>query len=189
MNIGWDKFMHFITGLGTGIVFWWVLEQYARLGSRLINPIVFLIMLIWGASGLFFLRQLGIPILSHTYFYMAIPDWDIPLYRWLGWRLLIHRSWLFHSVLIPMSGLALWLWINRTITTLTQSQKTLNNLLRDCAMGLSVGICAHLFWDALLSSTKQGFYIYGFNSPISYLWLIANCLIGLSIPLLITKEL
>ncbi|MBE9079163.1 hypothetical protein IQ241_17970 [Romeria aff. gracilis LEGE 07310] len=188
MNIGWDKLMHFITGLGTGIVFWWVLERYARLGSRLINPIAFLIMLIWGASGLFFFRKLGVPLLSYTYFYMAFPDWDIPLYQWLGWRLLRHRSWLFHSALIPMGGFALWLWIAQ-ITALTQLQRALNNLLRDCAMGLSVGICAHLLWDALLSSTKRVFFVHGFNAPSSYLWLLFNCTIGLGVPLLIAKGL
>lgn len=188
MHISWDKLMHFITGMSLGIAFWWTLERYARLGSRLINPIAFLIMLIWGASGLFLFRKLSIPILSHTFFYMAFPDWDIPLYTALGWRFLIHRSWLFHSILIPIGCLALWGGISQQ-SILTQLQRTLNNLMRDCAMGLSVGICAHLLWDALLSSTKRGFFIHGFNVPTSYLWLMVNSVIGLGIPWLIVKNL
>jgi hypothetical protein len=188
MSIGWDKLMHLLTGLGLGITFWWSLERHARLGSRLLNPIAFLVMLIWGASGLFFFRKLGIPLLSHTLFYMAFPDWDIPLYQTLRWPILIHRSWLFHSTLIPMGLLGLWVWISQR-STLTPIQRTLNNLMRDCAIGLSVGVCAHLLWDALLSSTRRGFTIHGFNSPTSYLWLLLNGLIGLGIPWLIVKRL
>jgi hypothetical protein len=62
------------------------------------------------------------------------------------------------------------------------------NLLRDSAIGLSVGISAHLLWDALLSSTRRGFYIAGFGSSLSLLWLLANLLIGIGIPLLIARE-
>lgn len=180
--------MHFAVGLGFGIVFWGILERYLRLSAKLINPLCFLIMLIWGASGLFFFRQLDVPFLSHTFFYMAVPDWDIPLYRALRWPLLLHRSWLFHSVLIPMGGLGVWLWLSRQ-SQLTQRQPTLIALMRDCAMGLSVGMCAHLTWDALLSTFRRGFYIHGFSASVSYLWLVINVLLGLSVPWLIAKAM
>ncbi|HEY9877424.1 MAG TPA: hypothetical protein V6D29_03155, partial [Leptolyngbyaceae cyanobacterium] len=159
-----------------------------RTGSRLINPLCFLIMLIWGASGLFFFRKMGIPLLSHTFFYMAVPDWDIPLYRGTGLRFLIHRSWLFHSVLLPMGLLGLWLWFSQN-RTLSQFMRSLNNLMRDCAIGLSVGMCGHLLWDALLSSTRRGFYIHSWGSSASYLWLLINLAVGLGVPLAIAKNL
>ena len=180
----WDKLLHFGVGLAVGIAFWWVLERHARNGASTINPICFLIMLVWGASGLFFFRKLGIPILSGTFFYMAFPDWDIPLYQATGLRLLIHRSWLFHSVLIPIAILVGWVGFMQR-APLLQWQKTLANLVRDGAMGLAVGISAHLLWDALLSSTRRGFYIRGFSSATSYLWLFVNLAIGIGIPLLI----
>lgn len=141
-------------------------------------------MLIWGASGLFFFRKLGIPILSNTFFYMAFPDWDIPLYQATGLRLLLHRSWLFHSVLIPMVVLAGWLWFMQR-PGLATWQKSPANLVRDGAIGLSVGISAHLIWDALLSSTRRGFYIRGLGGTTSYLWLFVNLGLGIGIPLLI----
>ena len=183
-----DKLMHFGVGIATGLAFWWLLERYARQSANTINPICFLIMLVWGASGLFFFRKLGIPILSGTFFYMAFPDWDIPLYQWSGLRLLIHRSWLFHSVLIPTAVLGGWVWFMQR-PRLDLWQKTLANLVRDGAMGLSVGISAHLLWDALLSSTRRGFYIRGFSSSASYGWLLLNLAIGLGLPLLLAYSM
>ena len=179
-----DKLLHFGTGIAVGIGFWWFLERYTREAARTINPLIFLIMLIWGASGLFFFRKMGVPLLSGTFFYMAFPDWDIPLYDATGLLFLIHRSWLFHSVIIPMGMLGGWFWLSQR-QRLNQWQRTLTNLLRDSAIGLSVGISAHLAWDALLSSFKRGFYIRGFGGPASYLWLFANLAIGIGIPLLI----
>jgi hypothetical protein len=181
-----DKFMHFVVGLAVGSGFWWSLERHARPGVRLVNPLCFLLMLIWGASGLFFFRKLGLPILSHTLFYMAIPDWDIPFYHATRLRFLIHRSWLFHSVLIPMTLLSLWFWLSRILPRTTWKHQ-LNNLMRDCALGLSVGISAHLIWDALLSYTRRGFYIRGFGWAGSALWLGLNLVVGLGVPLLIVR--
>ncbi|PSN17965.1 hypothetical protein C7271_14990 [filamentous cyanobacterium CCP5] len=179
-----DKLLHFATGIAIGVGFWWCLERYAKPAARTINPLVFLIMLIWGASGLFFFRKLGIPLLSGTFFYMAVPDWDIPLYEATGLRFLIHRSWLFHSVILPMGLLGGWFWLSqRQLQSVWQ--RTFTSLLRDTAIGLSVGMSAHLMWDALLSSTRRGFYIRGFGGATSYLWLVFNLAIGLGIPLLI----
>jgi hypothetical protein len=118
---------------------------------------------------------------------MAFPDWDIPLYESTGLRFLIHRSWLFHSVLIPMGMLGIWLWLSRQ-SSVSRGRRTVVNLWRDCAIGLSVGISAHLVWDALLSSTRRGFYIHGFGSSFSWLWLLANLAVGLGVPWLIALQ-
>ncbi|MEM6521901.1 MAG: hypothetical protein AAF722_21520 [Cyanobacteria bacterium P01_C01_bin.70] len=182
-----DKLLHFAIGLAVGTLFWWLLERYSRAAARTINPITFLIMLVWGASGLFFFRKLGIPFFSHTFFYMAIADWDIPLYKATGLKFLIHRSWLFHSVIIPVGLLSVWIGLSRQPLK-TSLQRWFNSLLRDCAMGLAVGISAHLLWDAMLSSTRRGFYIHGFSSSLSWLWLLGNLAIGLGLPLIIARQ-
>lgn len=184
MNSFIDKLIHFVVGLAAGAGFWWLLERYAREGVRRINPIWFLVMLIWGASGLFFFRKLQIPVLSHQLFYMAIPDWDIPLYNWTRLRFLIHRSWLFHSALLPTAMLLTSLWLLNSINVLSKSRRWLPRL-RDGAIGLSVGMSAHLLWDALLSSTKRGFRIYGWNNSASLTWLVLNLILGFGIPLLV----
>jgi len=181
-----DKLLHFVVGVAVGMGFWYLLERYARPASRIINPIIFVIFLIWGASGLFLFRKLSIPLLSHQMFYMAFPDWDIPIYNATRLRFLIHRSWLFHSVLIPVTFGWLWFWL-RQKSGLNHLQKFGLDLLRDGAIGLSVGISAHLAWDALLSSTKRGFYIHGFDGTTSFLWLLLNIAVGIGGPLLLAK--
>jgi len=183
MYLSTDKLMHFVVGLAVGVGFWQLLERYAKGGVRRINPIWFLIMLIWGASGLFFFRKLHIPVLSNDFFYMAVPDWDIPLYNWTGLRFLIHRSWLFHSALFPIGLLLFSLWgMNRRQSA---SISPVWKWLRDGAMGLSVGISAHLIWDALLSETKGGFMIFGWNHFTSLAWLALNLILGLGIPFVV----
>lgn len=173
--------MHFVVGIIVGAVFWRLLEHYAIIGIRRINPIWFLVMLIWGASGLFFFRKLNIPVLFHDFFYMAVPDWDIPLYNWMRFRFLIHRSWLFHSVLLPIGLLLISFWgINRSFIW---------KWLRDAALGLSVGIAAHLIWDALLSETKAGFMINGWNHSTSLAWLILNLILGFGVPFVIIRAM
>lgn len=142
-------------------------------------------MLIWGASGLFFFRKLHIPVLSHQFFYMAVPDWDIPLYNWTRLRFLIHRSWLFHSALFPLSLLILSWWGMKRSRSHSGNAHQWWQWLRDAAMGLSVGMSAHLIWDALLSSTKRGFAIFGWNHFDSLAWLVLNLILGLGIPFLI----
>ena len=181
-----DKLLHFAIGLG--VLFWAALERHHRSAARVINPLVFLIMVVWGASGLFLFRKLGIPLLSHTAFYMAVPDWDLPLYKLTRLRFLIHRSWPFHSVLIPLLLLGLWLWLSRQ-PGWHRWQRIGLSTLRDGAIGLSVGMSAHLIWDALLSSTRRGFYIHGFSSGTSLLWLLVNVALGLGVPWLIAGAL
>jgi hypothetical protein len=184
MYLSTDKLMHFVVGVAVGVSFWQLLERYAKVGVRRINPFWFLIMLIWGASGLFFFRKLHLPVLSNDFFYMAVPDWDIPLYNWTRLRFLIHRSWLFHSALLPIGLLLISLWgMNRRQSA---SHRPAWKWLRDSAMGLSVGISAHLIWDALLSETKVGFIINGWNHSISLAWLALNLILGFGVPCLVT---
>lgn len=183
MYLSTDKLMHFVVGVAVGVGFWQLLERYAKAGVRRINPIWFLLFLIWGASGLFFFRKLQIPVLSNDFFYMALPDWDIPLYNWTRLRFLIHRSWLFHSVLFPISLLLISLWgMNRSQSL---SYGPVWKGIRDAAIGLSVGISAHLIWDALLSETKVGFIINGWNHPTSLAWLALNLVLGLGVPFVV----
>jgi hypothetical protein len=183
MYLSTDKLMHFVVGVAVGVGFWWLLERYAKVGIRRINPIWFFVFLIWGASGLFLFRKLHIPVLSNDLFYMAIPDWDIPLYNWMRFRFLIHRSWLFHSALLPLGSLLISLWgMNRRHSLSNRHRWT---WLRDAAIGLSVGISAHLIWDALLSETKAGFMIRGWNHSTSLAWLALNLILGFGVPFLV----
>lgn len=176
-----DKWMHLVVGLAIGGSLWWAIERFFPASARRLNPLAFTLMLVWGASGLFFFRLLGIPVLSGQLFYMAVPDWDIPLLQWTGWSFLAHRSWLFHSVAIPAAifGLAVAL----------PNRFPLAGQLRDGALGLMVGMSAHLVWDAALSSAKRGFYIAGFSGGASLTWLMANVCIGLGVPLLLAWAL
>jgi hypothetical protein len=107
---------------------------------------------------------------------MAIPDWDIPLYKWTRLPFLIHRSWLFHSAILPIAILL------GSLGGLQRTRSQLWKWVRDGAMGLSVGMCAHLVWDAILSSTKRGFFIRGWNNGTSLAWLGLNLLVGIGIP-------
>lgn len=177
-----DKAIHFIVGLAVGASYWRLLERYAKEGVKRINPIWFLVMLIWGASGLFFFRKLHIPILSADIFYMAVPDWDILLYKWTKLRIFLHRSWLFHSSLLSLGLLAISWWEMKRRRFYFGSSHQWWGWCRDGAIGLCVGMSAHLIWDALLSSTKRGFVIFGWNHFDSHIWLILNLILGFGIP-------
>lgn len=177
-----DKAIHFIIGLAVGAIYWQLLERYAKEGVKRINPIWFLVMLIWGASGLFFFRKLHIPILSADIFYMAVPDWDILLYKWTKLRMFLHRSWLFHSSLPALGLLAISWWEMKRRRFYFDSSHKWWRWCRDGAIGLCVGMSAHLIWDALLSSTKRGFVIFGWNQNDSHIWLILNLILGFGIP-------
>ncbi|MEM9538224.1 MAG: hypothetical protein AAGA60_01795 [Cyanobacteria bacterium P01_E01_bin.42] len=184
MSISTDKLMHFVIGAVTGWSYWIFLDRYAKTGIRYLNPLIFLLGVIWGASGLFFFRQLQVPILEGQFFYMAIPDWDLPLYKITKFSFLLHRSWLFHSVLLPVGLL--------TMSLIGMSQKqifTISSWLRDAAIALCVGISAHLIWDALLSETKRGFFIRGWSHSDSLIWLAVNLAIGFGLPLICLKSL
>jgi hypothetical protein len=185
-----DKLIHFGVGLAVGSGYWYAIERYCPIAVRRLNPILFLVMLTWGASGLFFFRKLHLPWLSGDLFYMAIPDWDIPFYNSTKLRFLIHRSWLFHSVLIPLAIAAISGWK----LSLAKRQgfdrfPVLWKWLLEGAIALSVGISAHLLWDGLLSSTKRGFIIHGWSLPASFAWLAVNLAVGIAVPLAIVWAL
>ena len=178
MSISADKLMHFIVGAGAGWFFWQLLERYAKTGVRYLNPFIFIIAVIWGASGLFFFR------LESQFFYMAIPDWDLPLYKITRFSFLVHRSWLFHSVILPIGLLIV------SLVGMQQKQiSVISYWLRDTAIALCVGMSAHLIWDALLSETKRGFFIRGWSHSDSLIWLFANLAIGFGIPFILLRSL
>ncbi|MGK7926866.1 MAG: hypothetical protein AB4290_16765 [Spirulina sp.] len=184
MPISVDKLMHFLIGAGIGWSFWQFLERYAKIGVRHLNPFIFTIAVLWGASGLFFFRLLQVPILEGQFFYMAIPDWDIPLYKITKFSFLLHRSWLFHSVLIPIG-----LLIASFVGIHQKHIAILSYWLRDTAIALCVGMSAHLIWDALLSESKRGFFIRGWTHSHSLIWLFVNLAIGFGVPFIIIRLL
>lgn len=182
-----DKLIHFGVGIVVGGGFWYAIERYCPIAARRLNPIVFLVMLIWGASGLFFFRRLHLPVLSGDLFYMAVPDWDIPLYKATRLRWLIHRSWLFHSVLIPLTVASLS--AGRLLMARHSNRQTAWKRLLEGAIALSIGMSAHLLWDGLLSYSKRGFVIHGWSLPVSFAWWICNIAIGITVPFAIVWAL
>ncbi|MGK7905077.1 MAG: hypothetical protein AB4352_27460 [Hormoscilla sp.] len=183
--ISTEQFIYFVIGLAAGIGFWQLSKRYAPAGMRQINLIWFFVMLIWGASGWFFFRKLGVPILSDDLFYLPVPDWDVRLYQWTKWNFLYHRSWLFHSVLLPIGLLFASLW------GMHRSSKRAWKWLRDGAIGLSVGMSAYLLWDTLhsMATYRRGFYIYGWNQSTSLVWSGLNLILGLGVPFLVIWRL
>ena len=201
-------------GIAVGYGFWELCEQYAKKGLRFINPLWFLIMVIWGASGFFFLRPLSfllnfLPKSLDSFFssilqlfYKAVPDWDIPLYVWTkgSWEFLHHRSLLFSSVVLPISLLIISLVVlpiglliisvilpkfNKRISG---SIYHLLNWLRDVALGLSIGISVHLCGDILLKWIPRedtDIKIYGLETFDSWVWFVLNLILGFSIPFII----
>ena len=197
-------------GIAVAYGFWELCERYAKKGLQSINSLWFLIMVIWGASGFFFLRPLFffldfLPKSLDSFFssilqlfYTAIPDWDILLYVWSSGYLgfLQHRSLLFSSVVLPVTilsiSLLLPILISLLLPTLNQgisdSIHRLLNWLRDVALGLSVGISVHLCGDILLKWIPRkdtGINIYGWETFHSWVWLMLNLLLGFSIPFII----
>ncbi len=194
-------FFYLFLALGIAFVFWNRAEQYAKKGLQFVDPLLFLVMVIWGASGFFFLS----PILQFLpgffdsildIFYQAIPDWDIPLYIWFnswfsrgGWEFLKHRSWLFSSVIIPTVLLVISILPNiLRKPLLAKKYHSHLNTLRNIAFGLFVGVSAHLCGDILLSFIPRGdigFKIYGWNQWVSLIWFMFHIFLGIFIPFLL----
>jgi hypothetical protein len=190
-------FFYLLLGILVSKYFWDYAERYSKQGLRLVNPLLFFIMVIWGASGFFFLSpilnflpNLFEPILQ--LFYNAIPDWDIPLYIWakswlpgIEWELLKHRSWLFSSNIIPILLMVISTLTPRLYpSVLAKMRRHLNNLF-NIAIGLSVGFFAHLCGDMILSFIPRGdigVTIYSWNQLISLIWFALNMFLGISIP-------
>ncbi|MBD2124732.1 hypothetical protein H6F68_28085 [Trichocoleus sp. FACHB-262] len=169
--------LYLFFGMALGYAFWEFCERYAREQILYVNPILFVIMLVWGASGFFFLpysQDLIIQLLCY-----AIPDWDIPLSMGRQSDLFQHRSWLFSSILIPLIllGIAILSAVFRLRLVLSS--------LRNIAIGLLVGISAHLLGDLLLQWIPIGdtdIKIYELDSLHSRVWLFLNLVFGLVLP-------
>ena len=193
-------FCYLFLALGIALVFWSYAERYTEKGLRFVNPLLFLVMVIWGASGFFFLS----PVLQFLpsffdsildIFYKAIPDWDIALYIWsnywfprVGWEFLKHRSWLFSSVIIPTAILVISILpslLHKPI--LAKKYRWHLNTLRSIAFGLFVGVSVNLCGDILLSFIPRGdigFKIYGWNQSDSLIWFAFHIFLGIFIPFL-----
>ncbi|MBE8990046.1 hypothetical protein [Nostoc sp. LEGE 12450] len=178
-------------GMLVGYGFWEFCECYAKVGISRINPFLYPFMVVWGASGFFFLPYVEYAHLS----YYAVPDWDIPLTVWMQLEFLQHRSWLFSSVLIPLAFLAIAQLLQNTRQ---RHSKRINKVfkifigsLKDISLGLSVGISAHLMGDFLLQWIRSGdtsINIFGWTKLYSLIWLALNLLLGLIVPFLIIRK-
>jgi hypothetical protein len=161
---------HLFLGLLIGYSFWAFCENRAKGGISYINPIWFLVMLIWGASGFFFLPYNQFPIVQ--LFYYAVPDWDIPLAVWTSFDILNLGYWSFISLLVPLIFLVILLHKRRSNINHRRS------IFQDVAIGLSVGISAHLIGDALWQSIS-----------ISTISLCILIFFGLVIPFFVIHQL
>ncbi len=199
--------LHFLLGITLAWAFWELCERYAKRGLLQINPITFLLMVIWGSSGFFLLRIFPQHRFSSVvqFFSLAVPDWDIPLSVWTGWDFLTHRSLLFNSTLLPIACIGL------SCLLISLSRKSSSTNLKSkffflhSAIGLSVGISAHLIGDVLLNlflysedivnsifsqndlHTRFGFEISNQGILFSLFWVALNSLIGFAIPFAIIK--
>lgn len=191
------SFLYLLLSIGISWLFWNRAERYAKKGLHYVDPFLFIVMVIWGASGFFFFSFIlhFIPTLYHSIiglFLKPIPDWDISLYIWANhlfsdtdWDLFKHRSWLFSSVIIPI----LLMVISILIVALRKSISSKSfRVLNSIIIGLFVGISSHLSGDLVFSFIPRGnigYKIYDFNTSISQLWFASNILLGISIPFLI----
>jgi hypothetical protein len=161
-------------------------EHYAGIGISRINPIVFILALCWGASGFFFLPPISFA--ANQLIYYALPDWDIPLSLWIKLGFLQHRSWLFSSVILPLTLLIISGLSERYFARRQWLLSFIFNIIRDISIGLSVGSSAHLFGDFSLQWIPVGdtnINIFDWQNPVYlYLWLVVNLLLGLGIPFL-----
>ena len=175
-------------------------ERYAKGRIETVNPILSFSMVIWGASGFFFLRFFS--LLLPDYFnqllqivYTAIPDWDILFHTWTTWDWLNHPSWLFSSVMLPSIFLAISLLLPKFKKGLSNKTRRFLQDLLDFAIGLYFGISAHLIADTILfwipGGDNYNFFV-GLGEldvMIWIIWLLFNILLGLSIPFLIITKL
>ena len=137
-----DKLLHFATGLGVGITFWWLLERHLRIAARRINPIIFLIMLMWGALLIVVAIYLGA--------LKSLPEvssgWD-KLWKGLGVVILIYGALFLIGVaggskdtLKPLSGI---IGVSHQSSTQAHAAftrvKTIDDLNRELAAAKSAG--------------------------------------------------
>ena len=159
------KLAHLFVGVVFAMLFWYVLEKQYR--NPALNPFMLFLGCLWGACGLFFFRwffvDINIPILKSEWVYTAFPDWDILI---LGWG--AHRNLFFHSAIFPILLMLVAVW-----------KKIL--WLRDFAIGLTLGISAHLTWDLITVYRHPWNYIKHLDGYAGALWVVANVIIGVAL--------
>jgi len=203
-------FCYLFLGIAIAYGFWELCERYYRRGLRYINPFLFFVMVIWGVSGFFFLNPLLLllrllpndPVHPNPIFQIisvfqllstAVPDLDIPLYRWAkflnpneNWEILMHRSLLFSSVIIPFILMFTTVFFPILFQNISNVIRNILNFLYISAIGLFIGISSHLLGDMLFMFIPSGdisIKIYNWEENLSLLWLVANTILGIFIPL------
>lgn len=190
--------------LGLGISLYTIFEQQCERSNKInlevVNPILSLLMVIWGSSGFFFLRFLSLrlpdwlnPFLQLLY--TAIPDWDILLHSWTKYSWLDHPSWLFSSIVLPTSLIVTTLFSSKRRKHLLKKDKSHSKHLFSLSIGLYIGIAAHLIADLVLfwmpGGDNYNFFVgRGEQYPIIWLtWLLFNIGLGFIIPFLLIKNI
>lgn len=174
-----EKWFHLWWGWMIGLAYLsFIKNEYPEVFEDM-NLGCYILMVVWGSSGWFWFRPLRIPILSSIWLYMAIPDWDILLYRLTKDKIFLHRSFFYHSVL-PSTLLFLlsrWGLQNHPSEIAIVFWK----LLRDLSAYLNVGVSAHLIQDFIQStvSAKRGFRFYAIPWFSSVFLFLVNLYIGL----------
>ena len=183
-------------GMLIGYYFWEFCEYRIRkdISISSINPIWYLIMVVWGASGFFFL-----PYTQHSVFhllYYPVPDWNIQFFLWTKWEFLQHCSWLFSSVILPLTLLGISLLMHRISqrhsSLICRLFNYLFNCLRDISIGLSIGVSTHLIGDFVLQWTPSidtNINIFGWLQLHSLIWLCLNLFLGFIIPFIVISKL
>lgn len=184
---------YLFVGLSFGYYWWEFCENKIPQHISKVNPIWYLIALIWGSSGFFFLPHWGNPLLDLLYY--AYPDWGLPISLWTGGELVNHRSWLFNSVLLPALIAVSIPYAKKIIPRKTNIANSFLrfflNSLEDLSVGLCIAISAHIFSDFFFSwlpSNDTGITLFGRSDAFSYLWLSLNLLCGLGIPFAIVYK-
>lgn len=193
------SFAYLFLALGISWLFWNFAEKYASKGLKFVNPVCFLIAVIWSGSGFFFFSPILniLPSLFHPILQLLfepLSNWDIFLHIWansffsnIEWELLKHRSLLFNSVAIPIFLMIISISPKKIYQPiLTKYSCTLNSI----SIGLFVGISSHLFGDIFLSFIPRGdigFTINGLNQETSLIWLVLNIFLGILIPFFLIR--
>ncbi|MEM9089509.1 MAG: hypothetical protein AAGC93_12280, partial [Cyanobacteria bacterium P01_F01_bin.53] len=130
-------------------------ERYNKPGIESVNPVLSLIMVVWGSGGFFFLRFLSLllpnwlnPLLQVLF--TAVPDLGLIFAKWMQYSWLSHPSWLWKSILLPTVLLVISLLVPKPRNHLMPKGRRYSKYLFDLSLGLYVGVSAHLIADLLL---------------------------------------
>jgi len=206
-------FCYLFLGLGISYGFWELCERYFARRLINVNPMLFLVMVIWGASGFFFFSFLLLVLnfLSNDFGFAysllystvelvctAVPDLDILLDVWVEqltpnaeWTFLEHRSLIFSSVIIPSALTLINVVIPIFFKHASAQTRAIQSILYTTAIGLFIGISGHLLGDILLQlipSKDVDITIHKLEKFSSYIWLALNISLGIFIPVFIVAK-